>query len=176
MIEKFYTYHISSYVATIGGGISTAQIVQTLRILYSGGAYVDKRILELITCGEGTSRFMHCHRHRLMEKSEKTSARDIHDSIRRVGMRKPDDITYEVGLRWFLTHTTGHISPARPIKVAVLPPEPLLIDKKPQVLAISAGTDGPRLNLCDVNLEDDSVWPGWDFLTASEITPSPYNH
>lgn len=160
----------SSVVATVGGGVTTDQILQILRILYMGGVKCDSKVAQHIVSGEGPTRFLQCHRFRIKpEAAATTLGRNVLECLR----EGRDEITYEAGLRWFLNSPGEHMHHGEQSRrIAILPPEPLFVDDKAQVILFYPGGDGPCVYLVGVDLE--KPWPDWDFVMARAIASSPY--
>ena len=157
---------LGQITTTIGGGITATDCVNAMRIMYGGGITCYHFTPDMIPAGDGPSRFVQCFVAKLHEDSRTATIRDVLKHLK----DRRDEVTYEVGLRWFLTSPGEFVRRGR---IVVLPAEPMMINGKRQALVFAPGSDTPIILLVGIDL--DQPFPeDWQFLTARALKPSPY--
>ena len=147
-------------IVAVGGDVSAERIVRVLRVLYMGGVKSFGFTSDQIPC-EGTVKFYQCQRRRF-KPGRRPRASEVIELLRH------DDVTYEVGLRWFLTNPTEHLHGGNRPPIYVLSRCPIVKDGFPQALTFRAGGDAPYIRLDRIDPEKDFPGDG-DILTAYEI-------
>ncbi len=173
---KIETYDVGEmFVAESGGGVTIEQIVTTLRLLYMGGIKIDEKIVNHVQVDPGPFRYFRVTRHTFQPEHQATTLGQVWESLKQ---QRLECITYEIALRWFLAAPSYHLWQARDAngkirgRIAVLPPNAVKVNGKPQVMVITRGGDGPAVWLFDADLDRP---PQGDFLTALEVNPTPFS-
>lgn len=167
MLEVYHRGRTCWHI-NIGGGVSIERILQVMRLDYVGAARNDERIQQLIKCGEGQTEFVKVGRQYIKPEFKGTyTYGDIVDNL--LGYYKHSDLSYEVGLRWFITDSCGQmLDHGNRTIVCFQPNDPLVISGKPHALHFKDGLDCPEMWLRPYDLQ--APFPReYDFLWAHKV-------
>ena len=143
---------------TVGDGITARQIQLMLRRIYHGGVNCYGWSPEELPFRDKSIKFVRCIRYGFVASLNRPMASEVMKHLRDA----VEPMTYEIGLRWFLTAPGLHVSSLGGLPIYVLPKVPIVKDGKPYALVFKRGPETPII--CLVAIDPEKEFPHGDFL------------